>query len=62
MTKENEGLFNEKAHAILDAIRKTPVGSDVIIQNEDMSIWCILTVKCKEHPEREDEDGAKVIR
>jgi hypothetical protein len=50
-----------KAFAILDAIRKTDVGSDIIIHNEDMSIWCILTVKCKEHPERQDEKGGKVL-
>jgi hypothetical protein len=50
-----------KAAAILDAIRKTDVGSDIIIQNEDMSIYCILTVKCKEHPEKLDEDGGKVL-
>ena len=41
-----------KAEAILDAIRKTDVGSDIIIHNEDMSVFCILTVKCKEHPEK----------
>lgn len=50
-----------KAEAILDAIRKTDVGSDVIIHNEDMSIAYILTVKCKEHPEKFDEDGGKVL-
>ena len=51
-----------KAEAILDAIRQTDVGSDVIIHNEDMSIFCILTVKCKEHPEKLDEDGGRVIK
>lgn len=50
-----------KAEAILDAIRKTDVGSDIILHNNDMSIFCILTVKCKEHPESIDEDGGKVI-
>ena len=50
-----------KAQAILDAIRQTDVGSDIIIHNGDMSVFCILTVKCKEHPERSDEDGGKVI-
>lgn len=40
-----------KSEAILEAIRKCPVGSDVIINNEDGSVYCILTVKCKEHPE-----------
>ena len=50
-----------KAEAILDAIRKTDVGSDIIIYNEDMSIFCILTVKRREHPEKLDEDGGKVL-
>lgn len=50
-----------KAEAVLDAIRKTDVGSDIIIQNEDMSIFCILTVKCKEHPENLEEDGGRII-
>ena len=49
-----------KAEALLDAVRKTDVGSDVIIQNEDMSIFCILTVKCKEHPENPEEDGGRI--
>jgi hypothetical protein len=45
----------EKAEAILDAIRKTDVGSDVIIHNNDGSIWCVLTIKIKEHKE-DDSD------
>lgn len=49
-----------KAEAILDAIRNTEVGSDIILHNNDMSIWCILTVKCKEHKETLDEDGGKI--
>ena len=49
-----------KGEAILDAIRKTDVGSDIILQNEDLSIWCILKVIVKEHPE-DDSDGGKVI-
>lgn len=54
--------MKNKAFAVLDAIRKTDVGGDIIIHNEDMSIWCILTVKCKEHPERKDEKGGKVVK
>lgn len=50
-----------KAGALLDAVRQTDVGSDVIIHNEDMSIFCILTVKCKEHPEKLDEDGGRIF-
>jgi len=47
-----------KAEALLEAVRQTPVGSDVIIHNSDHSVWCILTVKCKEHNEDEtDDDG-----
>ncbi len=49
-----------KAEAILEAIRIVDVGNDIIIQNEDTSIFCILTMKCKEHPEFFDEDGAMV--
>lgn len=33
-----------KEEAILDAIRKTDIGSDVVIHNEDMSIFCVLRV------------------
>ncbi len=51
-----------KAEAVMDAIRETEVGSDIIIHNEDMSVFCILTVKCKEHPEKLDEDGGKVVK
>lgn len=50
-----------KAEAILDAIRKTDVGSDIILHNWDRSIWCILTVKCKEHDESKEDDGGKVL-
>ena len=49
-----------KAEAILDAIRKTDVGSDIILHNNDMSIWCILRVTTKEHPESIDEDGGLI--
>ena len=45
-----------KAEAILDAIRKTEVGDDIILHNESGMIWCVLTVKCKEHPEEKDND------
>ena len=51
-----------KAEAILQAIRTTDVGSDIIIYNEDMSVFCILTVKCKEHPENLDENGGMIIK
>ena len=61
MNEPNEPNKSTKAEAILDAIRKTDVGSDIIIHNEDMSIFCILTVKVKEHPEKLDEDGGKVL-
>lgn len=62
LVADMDELHNTKAEAILDAIRRTEVGSDIIIQNEDMSIFCILTVKCKEHPEATDEDGGRVIK
>lgn len=44
-----------KPEAILEAIRKTDVGSDIILHNSDMSIWCILRVIAKEHQEQNDE-------
>jgi len=50
----------KKSEAILEAIRKTSVGDDIILHNNDMSIWCILTIKCKEHEETRDEDGGIV--
>ena len=50
-------MAKTKAKAILDAIRKTDVGSDIILHNNDMSIWCILKVICKEHEESTDEYG-----
>lgn len=37
-----------KAEAILEAIRKTDVGSEVIVHNEDGLIWCILREILKE--------------
>ncbi len=49
-----------KAEAILEAIRNTEVGSEIILHNNDMGIWCILKVICKEHPESIDEDGGIV--
>jgi len=50
-----------KGEAILEAIRTTEVGRDIILHNNDKSIWCILTVKCKEHEEDRTDDGGKVI-
>ena len=43
-----------KAEAILQAIRETDVGSEIILHNNDMSIWCILKVVAKEHKESEE--------
>ena len=43
----------DKGRAILEAIRKTDVGSAVIIHNEDKSVWCILRIIAKEHEEPE---------
>ena len=48
-----------KAEAILEAIRTTEVGNDIILHNNDMSIWCILKVVCKEHEENTQEDGGQ---
>ena len=50
-----------KADAILQAIRDTPVGSDIIIHNSDMMIWCILKVVAKEHEEDKTDDGGFIF-
>ncbi len=48
----------KKAESILYAIRNTKVGENIILHNSDMTIWCILKVTCKEHPEDlKDVDG-----
>jgi hypothetical protein len=52
----------KKSEAILTAIRNTSVGSDIIIHNNDKSIWCILRVICKEHKENPEENGGIVIK
>lgn len=54
-------MATDKGTAILKAIRKTDVGSDIIIQNNDMSIWCILRVITKEHPEDKSEDRGMIL-
>jgi hypothetical protein len=41
-----------KPQAVMDAIRKLDVGSDLIIHNEDGSVAYILRLLCKEHPEK----------
>jgi len=48
-----------KAEAILNAIRNTDVGDDIILHNSDMSIWCILKIICKEHEEDKTDDGGR---
>ena len=50
-----------KAEVLLQAVRDTKVGSDIIIHNSDMSVWCVLTVKCKEHREDETDDGGFIF-
>jgi hypothetical protein len=49
--------MTSKAEALLQAVRETKVGSDIILHNPDMGVWCILTVRCKEHSEQEDDGG-----
>ena len=44
-------MSHTKGEAILESIRNGEVGSDIIIHNNDGSVWCILTIKCKEHKE-----------
>ena len=47
--------IQKKGEAILNAIRQTDVGSNVIIHNANMSIWCVLKVIAKEHDEDDNE-------
>jgi hypothetical protein len=49
-----------KAEAILQAIRNTPVGDEIIIHNSNAQIWCILKIVAKEHKEDEADDGGFV--
>ena len=51
-----------KSEAILTAIRNTDVGDNIIIHNNDMSVWCILKVICKEHPEHEGDNGGIITK
>ena len=44
-----------KTSTILEAIRTAAVGDDIILHNEDTSIWCILRVIAKEHEETREE-------
>ena len=46
-----------KGEALLEAVRKTPVGNNVILHNNDGSIWCILNVVAKEHTKDDNEDA-----
>jgi hypothetical protein len=46
-----------KGEALLQAIRQTSVGSNVIVHNSDKQIWCILKVIAKEHDEDKTDDG-----
>lgn len=41
-----------KPEAIYQAIQNAEVGDDIIIHNNDGSIWCILTLKVREHEEQ----------
>lgn len=50
-----------KSEAILEAIRRTNVGSDIILHNNEKSIWCILSVVAKEHEEDKDDVMGRII-
>lgn len=52
-TKICKIMENSKGEAILKAIRNCDVGDEVTILNEDKSIFCILRIMVKEHPEDE---------
>ena len=51
-----------KAEAVLEAIRTAEVGSNIILHNNDMAIWCILKVVAKEHEEDSDENGGIITK
>jgi len=59
--KKRRGLSVTKSEAILSAIRKTDAGSNIILHNNDGSVWCVLRVVCKEHEEQTDENGGKLL-
>ena len=40
--------MKDKAEAVLQAIRDCDVGANVIIHNDDGSVFCILEMKAKE--------------
>jgi acyl CoA:acetate/3-ketoacid CoA transferase alpha subunit len=40
-----------KPEAIVDAIRQSEVGDTIIIHNSDGSVWCVIKIETKEHPE-----------
>ena len=42
-----------KAGTIYGCIKDSSVGDTINIYNEDCSVWCVLKVICKEHPESE---------
>jgi hypothetical protein len=43
-----------KEEAILSAIRVANIGDDVILHNKDYQVWCVFTIKSKEHNENSD--------
>lgn len=49
-----------KAEALLQAVRETAVGSNIIVHNSNGMIWCILEVIAKEHDEDKEDDGGFV--
>ena len=51
-----------KGEAVLQAIRDTPVGNNVIIHNSNMQIFCILKIIAKEHDEDLADDGAFIYK
>lgn len=49
----------DKPQAIYKAIKQAEVNSDIIIQNNDGSIWCILRLIAREHPESPQQEKSK---
>ena len=44
-------VIKTKPQAIYEAIQLADVGDEVIIHNDNGSVFCILSIKAKEHPE-----------
>jgi len=51
--------YKIKADAVLEAIRQGDVGGNIVILNNDKSVWCVLKLICREHKEDKKARGEK---